>query len=246
MRHRRRLALALVSMATGAAASVAFGAPALAAPTDPPGNNGTVKIDGVPVDDDISNEPHVPCDFEVQFFGFDEGQTADITLAGQPPSSQDFVEIITLEDQLVSDDPAAGGENDVDEVFPFSASNLDLTGIELHPQQGYHLKLTVFSEGLPGGKKFKVFWLQPCEESPSPTPTTESPTPTTPPPTESVPPSESPTSPGGVSPTTPPSGPGLPVTGVAATSIALTGLGLIGGGAALLWMRRRRDITFTS
>ncbi|PWU53917.1 hypothetical protein DLE60_30295, partial [Micromonospora globispora] len=42
-------------------------------------------------------------------------------------------------------------------------------------------------------------------------------------------------------------GPSLPLTGVAATSTALTGLALIGGGAALMVLRRRRDkITFTS
>lgn len=37
---------------------------------DPPGNNGTVKInaqDGA----DIANDPHVPCDFQLAFFGFD-------------------------------------------------------------------------------------------------------------------------------------------------------------------------------
>ncbi|WP_279306120.1 LPXTG cell wall anchor domain-containing protein [Micromonospora globispora] len=39
----------------------------------------------------------------------------------------------------------------------------------------------------------------------------------------------------------------MPLTGVAATSTALTGLALIGGGAALMVLRRRRDkITFTS
>jgi LPXTG-motif cell wall-anchored protein len=83
--------------------------------------------------------------------------------------------------------------------------------------------------------------------TPSPTPTTESPTPTptTPPPSESVPPSGSTPPPGSVSPTAP-GGPGLPVTGAAATTMALTGLGLIGGGVALVWLRRRRDISFMS
>lgn len=234
MRHRRRLALALVSMAVGVAASVAFSAPAIA---EPGGNNGTVKIDGEPVDDGISNEPHVPCEFAVQFFGFDKGQEADINFNIWSPSGDG--ELLLSEHKVISNDPAAGGE--LNETFLYSADDFDLTNAELQPNQGYHLKLTIISDGVPGGKKHKVFWLQPCEatESPSPTPSTASPSETTPPP---------PTTPGtpgeSVSPTTPPSG--LPVTGAAATTLALTGLGLIGGGVALVWLRRRRDISFMS
>lgn len=236
MRHRRRLALALVSMAATAAGAV-IGAPALAAtPTgDPGGNNGTVKIDGVLVDskndNDVDNEPHVPCTFEVEFFGFDEGQTADIKLYGHPPSSEQprFDLLIDLQDQVVSDDAAGGADPDPDRVFPFSVADLEEAGLEPHPNQGFHLRLDVFSEGLPGGQKHKTFWVKPCEtESPS------SPPPSSPetPPTTSTPP---------VVTTPPTEGPILPVTGAAATTIALTGVFLVGGGAALLWFRRRRD-----
>lgn len=235
MRHRRRLALALVSIAAGAAASAAFGAPALAAPSDPSGNNGTVKIDGAPVDDDIRNEPHVPCDFAVQFFGFDKGQEADINFNIWSPSGDG--ELLLSEHKVISNDPAAGGE--LNETFPYSADDFDLTKAELQPNQGYHLKLTIISDGVPGGKKHKVFWLQPCEQTQSPTPSESSKTPSSPPP---------PTTPGtpGGSETPVAPGPGLPVTGVAATTMAFLGLGLIGGGTALVWLRRRRDITFTS
>ncbi|MFC8298620.1 LPXTG cell wall anchor domain-containing protein [Micromonospora orduensis] len=78
--------------------------------------------------------------------------------------------------------------------------------------------------------------------SPTPTPTTGSPTPSVP---------ATPSTPGGSPSTSGGAGGGgnggsLPITGAAATSIALGGLALIGGGA-LLMMRRRRDrITFTS
>ncbi|MEV1145151.1 hypothetical protein [Micromonospora sp. NPDC049799] len=80
------------------------------------------------------------------------------------------------------------------------------------------------------------------------------PTPTTPVPTTPGTPGES-ENPGGSGTPTPGTGGGgggeddggLPVTGVAGTSIALTGLALIGGGVALTVLRRRRDsITFTS
>jgi len=47
--------------------------PALAA-VNPGGNNGTIKIDGIPFDDHPNNEPHPGCIFQVDFYGFDEGQ----------------------------------------------------------------------------------------------------------------------------------------------------------------------------
>ncbi|MFG1844640.1 LPXTG cell wall anchor domain-containing protein [Micromonospora carbonacea] len=62
--------------------------------------------------------------------------------------------------------------------------------------------------------------------------------------------SESPTPSDSASPTTSPSGGtggggDLPLTGVAVTGMALTGVALIGGGVALMTLRRRRDrITF--
>ncbi|WDZ87682.1 LPXTG cell wall anchor domain-containing protein [Micromonospora cathayae] len=82
------------------------------------------------------------------------------------------------------------------------------------------------------------------DESVSPTPDESvSPTPdesTSPTPGESVTPSTSETPGGG-------GGGDLPLTGAAATTIALLGVGLIGGGATLMVLRRRRDnITFTS
>ena len=41
--------------------------------TNPPGNDGTVKIDGLDFDRHPNNEPHVGCTFEVDFYGFDAG-----------------------------------------------------------------------------------------------------------------------------------------------------------------------------
>ncbi len=40
------------------------------AAANPPGNNGTIKVDGVPFDDLPDNEPHVSCTFQIDFYGF--------------------------------------------------------------------------------------------------------------------------------------------------------------------------------
>lgn len=242
MRQRRRLGLALSSAAAAGVACLAIATPALAA--DPAGNNGTVKIDNNILDDnDRANRPHVPCDFQVRFFNFDLNQEAKITFTIHPPSSAERTVLYT-ETKVVSDDEAKGGQ-DEDAVFDYSAATWGLDKYKLQENQGYHVKLTIESDGVPGGVKHKVFWLQPCTtstESPSPTPT----------PTESESPTSNPSSPGaslsgGAGGGNGENGGSLPLTGVAATSTALTGLALIGGGVALMVLRRRRDkITFTS
>ena len=63
---------------------------ASAAPGNPPGNNGTVKIDDTPFDDHPNNEPHVGCIFQVDFYGYDEGDLeADVTFEAWPPTLRD-------------------------------------------------------------------------------------------------------------------------------------------------------------
>src|SRR5439155_16961478 len=59
------------------------GAPSLAAA----GNNGTVKVDGMPFDQHQDNEPHPSCAFELTFFNYDQGpQQASYAFRLQPPS----------------------------------------------------------------------------------------------------------------------------------------------------------------
>src|SRR5215208_7621753 len=79
---------------TGRAAAIAgcVALAGLATPAfaqDPPGNNGTVKVDGVAFDDDPDNQPHPDdCTFQIDFYGFDEGEDlfAHVTFASQPPT----------------------------------------------------------------------------------------------------------------------------------------------------------------
>lgn len=128
-----------------------------AAGGDPRGNNGTVKIDGEAFDDGRGNEPHVGCTFEVDFYGFDAGDTATITFTGQAPTGGG---LLHSESRTISDD-AAGGGRDRDATFRYSVDGQlsELRSIAPHAQQGWHVKLAVDVDSAPGGAKQKVFWI---------------------------------------------------------------------------------------
>jgi hypothetical protein len=130
-----------------------------------PGNNGTVKIQEAGSTDEIpDNDPHVGCRFEIEFRNFDEGALdATWTLSGQPPSGQD---VIATENVFIGEDPA-GGAPDLDAVAVVDLTQYDLSALEVHPQQGIHLKLEVHAEGSIGADtKFKTFWVQGCVPTP--------------------------------------------------------------------------------
>jgi hypothetical protein len=131
--------------------------------TKPPGNNGTVKVDGREFDTHPDNEPHPGCDFQIDFYGYDEGDlTADIFFTLQAPSGSG--PLASRTDIFIGEDPAGGGTDlDAEEYFDLSAA-LAASGASQHPIQGYHIKLTVHAEGSIGADvKHKVFWVK-CEE----------------------------------------------------------------------------------
>jgi hypothetical protein len=136
---------------------------------DPGGNNGTVKVDGLPYDDGHGNEPHVGCVFRLKFYGFDADQHADIRFDAHAPSGSGLLQ----EDKnvLISDD-AAGGGKDLDALIEYDASTWDLSSLTAHPKQGYHVKLSVDVLEAPGGAKHKVFWIKCAPEAPVTTPGT--------------------------------------------------------------------------
>jgi hypothetical protein len=145
------------------------------ASADPPGNNGTVKVDGVAFDDHPDNEPHVGCVFQVDWYGFDEGEDlfSHVTFEVHPPTGKPA---ILLEDDVFigEDDNSGGGSEaglDASETYDLTTV---LQGFEPHPQQGWHVKLTVNNDGSQGADvKHKVFWVSGCE-APPPTTTTTS------------------------------------------------------------------------
>jgi hypothetical protein len=164
----RRLPLAVALAAL--AAITLFASAASAA--DPPGDNGTIKVDRLPFDDHPDNEPHVGCTFQVDFYGFDEGALfADVTFEAHPPTGPD--QTLLTDTVFIGQDSNDGGGSvaglDASETY-----TLDLSGIEPHPNQGVHVKLTIHADGSQGADtKYKVFWVTGCESG-STTSTTSS------------------------------------------------------------------------
>lgn len=175
----------LAAMCGGAVAATALSAGAVGAQAaDPPGNNGTVKVDGVEFDSHPDNEPHVGCVFEIDLYGYDEGDLdATVTFDAVAPTGDE--ELLT-DDFAIGEDPAGGG-TDLDAAEEYDLTEA-LASIEPHPVQGWHVKLTVHADGSQGADtKFKVFWVSGCGSTP-PTTTPGSTTTTVPGSTTTVPP----------------------------------------------------------
>ena len=129
----------------------------------PPGNNGTVKIDGVPFDEHQNNEPHPGCDFQVDFYNYDLGSDlfAEVRFAAQPPSGKKYQTLLTENNIFIGED-ANGGGGDLDATRTYDLSTA-LTTLFQHPNQGYHVKLTVHADGSAGADtKYKTFWIPSC------------------------------------------------------------------------------------
>ena len=132
---------------------------------NPPGNNGTVFIHDVAGDQSPHNVPHVSCNFYVDFFGFDAGQSVTVSFAGQAPTGPGTALGGTWTG-VVSTDDASGAGNDFDDELAFTADQLGVSSLGAPAHQGYHVKMTVATNE-PGGKKSKVFWIEPCTTPPA-------------------------------------------------------------------------------
>jgi hypothetical protein len=254
----QRSRLVVIAVAVCLMAMVTFLAGLASAAPNPPGNNGTIKIDDTPFDDAPDNEPHVGCVFQVDFYGYDEGDLdAQVTFEAHPPTGP--VQVLLTDTVFIGEDDNSGGGSqaglDASETY-----TLDLSGIEPHPNQGVHVKLTINAEGSQGADvKHKVFWVTGCV--PAPTTTTSGATSTSGATTTSGATSTSgittttsgatstsqetttTSAVGGASSSAPSSAAGgeLPFTGAATTMPLLAiGLALLGlGGASLLGKSRR-------
>jgi hypothetical protein len=121
-----------------------------------------VKVDDDDVDDGPANHPHAICGLRIVVeHGF--GAPFDIDFLAQAPTPKPGNDQRLLVVHVPGGDDASG--------------LIDLRGFVLgivpHPQQGFHISITVH---LPGGDKHKVIWVQLC---PPVTPTTAAPAVTT-------------------------------------------------------------------
>lgn len=166
----------LASLPIALAALLAVAAPAAA--QNPPGNNGTVKVDAEPFDNHPDNQPHVGCNFQVDFYGFDADPNldADVIFELHPPTAADQTMSVSGDTTPFiggGDNAGGGSEAGLDASVPYT---LSFTG-EPHAQQGYHVKLTIHAPGMQGADvKHKVFWVTGCEGQLTGNPPTTPPT----------------------------------------------------------------------
>ena len=147
--------------------------------THPPGNDGTVKIDGMPWDSAPNNEPHVGCIMQIDFYGYEQGPwDAYFELELHAPTGSGY---LGSGWEYVGED-ANGGGQDLDGSVTYDLRPaLAASGVQPHPKQRYHVRLTVVADGysIGGDEKHKMFWVN-CasttqggnEVTPTPTPTT--------------------------------------------------------------------------
>lgn len=183
-----------------------------------PGNNGTVKVDAKPFDDAPDNEPHVGCRLEIDFYGYDQGSLdATYTLELKSPSPNGT---LVRGSTFIGEDPPGGGTDLDASVQVDLQRELAASGAEPHPNQGFHVRLTVNAEGSIGADvKRKTFWTRCPIEAPRVTPPT--------------PPASPPVMP---STLTPP--PRLAITGSDPVRRAGMALLILLLGSGLLWLSR--------
>ncbi|MGH2550245.1 MAG: hypothetical protein ACRDHN_12695, partial [Thermomicrobiales bacterium] len=140
---------------------------------NPKGNNGTVKVDGGDFDNSPDNEPHVGCVFQIDFYGFDEGDLyASVTFDVQPPTGN--ATILQQSGIFIGgdDNDMGGSEQGLDASVTFNLTPLLVGVYAPQPNQGFHIKLTVTADGSQGsGTKHKTFWVEGCGEDSTPTAT---------------------------------------------------------------------------
>jgi hypothetical protein len=181
MVHAKRMRLVPVVVLGGAFALGATGISAAGAnppPADPLGNNGTIKVDDQPFDTAPDNEPHVHCGFQVDWYGFDKGADlfSTVTFEAWSPTTT-TPKTLKTDKVFIGEDSSDGGGSqaglDAEKEYDLTDA---LRAIDPHPQQGWHVKLTIHADGSQGADtKHKVFWVSGCEAPGGSTTTTTTP-----------------------------------------------------------------------
>jgi hypothetical protein len=171
----KRLAITLIAVWAAVAAAFAIASPfnATANGASPPGNNGTIKLDGILFDDYPNNQPHVGCTFQVDFYGYDLGNlTARVRFIDWSPTKDAGLSVTSGQGNpstvfIGEDDNSGGGSTaglDASETYTLAFSGVP------HDVQGFHVKLVINAQGSQGAdKKAKTFWVSGCGPTTPPT-----------------------------------------------------------------------------
>ncbi|GAA4372125.1 hypothetical protein [Nocardioides caricicola] len=150
---RARLVAALTAAVAVVPAFLVVGA----SPAQASGNSGTVKISEVGGAADESNDPHVGCSFDVQWYGFDRSSSAVTFASWAPTQAADLT--VSGPAAVPLGNPASGSELNTIQTYTLAFTGADPAA------QGYHVKLTVETtrpDGRKGVTKYKTFWVD-CE-----------------------------------------------------------------------------------
>ncbi|MGB4967681.1 MAG: hypothetical protein WBO35_05785 [Candidatus Saccharimonadales bacterium] len=144
------------SYALSAAAPFVLTSVAHADAPAPAGNNGTVKINEVDVDNGQGNNPQLEtCTLNVKWFGFDAGtRQSTVSFEAQNPTSASQLLTPAATQSETFTGTGAGGTQ-----LAYSKDyNMSFSGA---PQgQGYHVKVTIATDGSQGSDtKSKVYWM---------------------------------------------------------------------------------------
>ena len=111
-----------------------------------------------------SNDPHLPCGFSVEGYGFDAvASQSELTFEQHAPTRGGGKQYDSI--PLDGDSHSGGGST----AGYDGVTNPDLAFVgDPHPKHGYHVKLTAVTDYSQGSNvKHKVFWVEPCvEETP--------------------------------------------------------------------------------
>ena len=156
--------LTRLAVSTGAilvAAVLVLGAAPAVAAGNPSGNNGTIKLSEVGGPEDQSNDPKLPCSFEVQWYGFDAGDElkSEVSFAGQGADAGVGIKVTGATEVFIGEDAAGGGtDHDATQVY-----TLAFDAPAANPTAGHHVKVTTENDGSRGSDtKFKAFHVRPC------------------------------------------------------------------------------------
>ena len=160
MRARLVSLAAVVATATMVPALMLVGAQPAAA--GGAGNKGSLKVSEVGGAADESNDPHVGCTFDLQWYGFQRSD-ATVSFASQAPTKTAVITKTAGPDTVSLGAAASGSVLNTTRTY-----TLKFTGADPQANQGYHVKVTTKASGANGAEsKYKVFWVT-CDRADAP------------------------------------------------------------------------------